>query len=311
MNNQKDIFFRIFHSIDFEKIKDHPNILIAANFWEEERFQAARTCYKFMRSLDDLIDNYKAEHKIITDVERNILIKNAENWIHSIRSTGNDNSGQHELNEMVKRYNIPLWPMEDFVKSMIYDINHNGFKSIPSFIDYSQGASVAPASIFVHLTGLQRNGNEYIPPAFDVREVSSPCALFSYFVHIIRDFVKDQLNNLNYFAEDIMLKNNLNGEKLSDMAKGAELSDGFREMMKEYYMIADEYRIKTEKMLKVICPLLEPRYQLSLKIIFDLYLMVFERIDVEHGNFSTPELNPTSSETRERVYSKILEFFHN
>ncbi len=311
MTYHKDIYLDIFHSIDFEKIRDHPNILIAANFWEEDRFQAARTCYKFMRSLDDLIDNYKAEHAVISDVEKKVLIRSAENWIQSIRFNNNGNPGHRELMDVIQKFNIPVWPLEEFVKSMVYDINHTGFKTMQSFIEYSQGASVSPAAIFVHLTGLQKEGNAYRAPAFNVREISAPCAMFSYIVHIIRDFVKDQLNNLNYFAEDIMLKNNLNREKMVNMAKGSALSAGFRNMMREYYLNADEYRIKTENVLKEISPLLEPRYHLSLEIIFDLYLMVFERIDVEHGNFTTRELNPTPSETRERVNNKILKFVHN
>lgn len=31
----KQLYTDIFNSIDFEKIIDHPNILIAANFWDE------------------------------------------------------------------------------------------------------------------------------------------------------------------------------------------------------------------------------------------------------------------------------------
>jgi hypothetical protein len=57
-----------------------------------------------------------------------------------------------------------------------------------------------------------------------------------------------------------------------------------------------------------IKPLVEPRSQLSLEIIFDLYLMVFERIDIEHGTFSTEELNPTWQEIRERVGQTIGRF---
>ena len=59
-NSQREQFIKIFNSIDFNKIVDHPNILIAANFWDEDRYCAAKTCYRFMRTIDDLIDNYKA-----------------------------------------------------------------------------------------------------------------------------------------------------------------------------------------------------------------------------------------------------------
>ena len=53
---------------------------------------------------------------------------------------------------------------------------------------------------------------------------------------------------------------------------------------------------------------MDPRYQLSLEIIFDLYLMVFERIDLENGKFTTQELNPTPEETKSRVYNVIKNF---
>jgi len=36
--------------------------------------------------------------------------------------------------------------------------------------------------------------------------------------------------------------------------------------------------------------------------------MVFERIDLKNGKFTTEELNPTPDETRERVYNKIINF---
>jgi len=53
---------------------------------------------------------------------------------------------------------------------------------------------------------------------------------------------------------------------------------------------------------------MEPRNQLSLEIIFSLYQMVFERINVEKGNFTSYELNPTPEETKQRVYDTILKF---
>jgi len=79
-------------------------------------------------------------------------------------------------------------------------------------------------------------------------------------------------------------------------------------MIKEYYILADLYRILTFEMLEKILPLHAPRYQLSLKIIFNLYLMVFERIDIDRWSFKTAELNPTPGETRQRVYDTIVNF---
>lgn len=305
MNEQ---YLSIFSKIDFEKIIDHPNILIAAAFWDDERYKAARTCYKYMRAIDDLIDCHKSTHKTIAESEKKQFMDNVNAWIAMAHESINHGTEGDELMNTIRIFHIPAWPLEDFAKSMIYDIDNVGFRTVEDFITYSQGASVAPASIFVHLSGLTQNGNGYREPSFDVKTAATPCAMFSYLVHIIRDFQKDQLNNLNYFADDSISRNGLTTEDLYAMARGAQIKDGFRQMIKEYCILAERYRQETNKVIRDIWPLLEPRYRLSLLVIFNLYLMVFERIDAERGSFSTKELNPTPAEIRHRVQKTIRDF---
>lgn len=306
MKSQKEIYLEIFNSIDFEKIKDHPNILIAANFWDKERFDAAKTCYKFMRAIDDLIDDHKAANKNISESEKQGFLNDVDTWLKMLFNGNTGNPLQKELTVTVSRFRIPSWPLEAFARSMVYDINNDGFKSMQTFIEYAGGASVAPAAIFVHLAGLREKNGIYTEPDFNVKEAAFACAIFSYLVHIIRDFRKDQNNNLNYFADDLIKKYGLTRQDLSDMAKGGEIKSGFRKLIRDYYLVADEYRILTFNCINSIWPHLGPRYQLSLEIIFELYLMVFERIDIENGTFTTEELNPTPQETKERVYQTII-----
>jgi len=308
VQTQTDIYLDIFDSIDFEKIVDHPNILIAAHFWDKERFQAAKNCYKFMRAIDDLIDDYKTEHVTIAPENQAQFETDVYCWINTIAEASQEIPAHRELIETVQRFSIPFWPLEAFAKSMIYDIYHDGFPTLQDFIEYAGGASVAPASIFVHLCGLTQKDGKYIPPVFDVKRVSTPCAIFSYLVHIIRDFQKDHLNNLNYFPDDLITKYGMNRQQLLFMAKGVQITDGFRSMIRELYEVADQYRLETYRMIEEIRPMLEPRCQLSLEIIFALYLMVFERIDIENGTFSTKELNPTPEEIKERVGMVIERF---
>jgi phytoene/squalene synthetase len=300
MDNGKQLM-AIFESIDFEKIIDHPNILIAANFWDGERYSAARTCYRFMRSLDDLIDDHKAANKGIARADREHFVTRVREWTEMLHNGSGNTLYGTELAKVIKRFRIPLWALETFAGSMLYDVTHDGFTTLDDFMRYSAGASVAPASIFVHLAGLQEKDGQYLDPPFDVRRTAEPCAMFSYFVHIIRDFRKDQLNNLSYFADDVMSRHGLTRRDMYEMAQGKPLSDGFRAMMREYYEIADRYRLSTLKTMEEVCPLLEPRYRLSIEVIYNLYTMVFERIEPDNGTFSTEELNPTPAETKERV----------
>jgi phytoene/squalene synthetase len=307
-NSYREQFIGIFNSIEFEKIIDHPNILIAANFWEDDRYCAAKTCYRFMRAIDDLIDNHKAANKMIAPEERKDFVADVNEWLKMVIVSENCNPEKEELNKTINKFHLPLWPLEAFAKSMIYDIINDGFPSLQAFLDYAQGASVAPASIFVHLSGLTSRDGHFEDPSFDVKEAATPCAIFSYLVHIIRDFQKDQLNNLSYFADDLIRQNGLTRQDLRTIASGSPVTSGFRNVIKEYYALADKYRIKTREVIEKIGPFMEPRYRLSLDIIFNLYLMVFERIDVEKGNFTSIELNPTPEETKKRVYETIIKF---
>jgi phytoene/squalene synthetase len=312
METKENNYLDIFNSLDFEKIIDHPNILIAANFWDVDRFLAAKQCYRFMREIDDFIDDYKANHGYIAPAERDSFITTVNEWIGGIKEKKNADSRQVELIKTFDKFRIPLWTMETFAKSMIYDISNDGFNSMESFLEYSKGASIAPASVFVHLCGVRKAGSVYSQPVYDVKASATPCAIFSYLVHIIRDFEKDQRNNLNYFADDLITRNGLSRENLHEMALGGKIKDGFRKIIKEYYSLADFYRLKTYEMIQEISPFLDERYQLSLDIIFNLYLMVFERINADRGIFSSEELNPKPNEVRERVYNTICSFIeHN
>jgi phytoene/squalene synthetase len=261
-----------------------------------------------MRAIDDLIDCHKSVHSCIAENEKKQFMESVHSWIAIARNQAEQGPANHDLLNTIKKFHIPSWPLEDFARSMIYDIDHTGFTTIDNFLEYSQGASVAPASIFVHLNGLTRQGEEYLPPAFDVKHAATPCAIFSYLVHIIRDFQKDQCNNLNYFADDIMARNGLTASGLKSIATGATIPSGFRNMIKTYYELAGTYMQKTYGIIEQISPLIEPRYRLSLLIVFNLYLMVYERINVEKGNFTTAELNPTTEEIKARVYETIIGF---
>jgi len=287
--------------IDFEHIDKHPNILVAARIWDDPRYNAARICYKFMRMIDDHIDNRKASEEAITCLERKMMTDQVNEWIDCLYKPDHKDPFLIELVDTVSRFQIPLQLFHNFTKSMLYDINNEGFKSIGEFLEYAEGASVAPASVFVHLCCLTEEDHRYLPADFDIIHVARPCAIFSYIVHIIRDFQQDQLENLNYFATGILEKNGLHPSDLKAIARGASVTPSFRKVIKEYYELAGKYEAETLEILEVLTPRLKGRYLFSLHLIYQLYKMVFDRIDPEKGDFTTRELNPTPEELRDKV----------
>jgi hypothetical protein len=62
------------------------------------------------------------------------------------------------------------------------------------------------------------------------------------------------------------------------------------------------------EVLNLFLPMLQPKYQLSLKMIYSLYLQIFERIDPERGVFTESELNPSPEEVKARVIRTINDF---
>ncbi|UCG27411.1 MAG: squalene/phytoene synthase family protein [Bacteroidales bacterium] len=297
----------IINRIDFNVVRDHPNILIAARFWEDDRYHAAKVCYRFMRMIDDMIDNRKKDNNNLTCLEKQHFAEKVNGLIECLEFSNADDSFINETVQTITTYKIPLPLFHNFSRSMIHDINHNGFQTFEQFISYAEGACVAPASVFVHLCCLEKKNGEYIPPAFNIVEMARPCAIFSYLVHIIRDFQKDQHHNLNYFPMDILKKNSLLPEDLKGIAHGAPIPESFRNVVREYCMHAEYYKVQTLEQIEKLTSVIAPRYLLSLHIIFNLYLQVFERIDIIKGTFTTEELNPSFHEILERVKAVINE----
>ncbi len=261
-----------------------------------------------MRAIDDLIDNHKTGRGTISPEDRLQFESEVYRWINGAGKASPNDTEQDELRQTIISFRIPMWPLRAFARSMIYDIYHDGFPTLQAFIGYAGGASVAPASVFVHLCGLTKKNGQYVSPVFDIKKAATPCAVFSYLVHIIRDFQKDHLRNLNYFPDDLIARYGMSRQQLHSMAQNGQITQGFRDMIRELYTVADQFRLKTYKMIQKIRPLVEPRYQLSLEIIFALYLMVFERIDIDNGTFSAEELDPAPEEIKGRVWQVISGF---
>lgn len=294
--------------VDFEKILTNPILDISARFWDSDRYDAFKTCYRSMRLIDDLVDDRKSSKKKISKIELIQMKRVMAKWMKAMKKGDSSDPFRDELIKTLDKFKIPFWPWERLQKAMIYDLEHDGFGSLLVFLRYSEGAAISPASIFMHLCGINRTGDIYSSPKFDIRLAARPLALFSYFVHIIRDFQKDQLANLNYYADDKLKQYDLSREDLYNVAEGKLISSSFRNLMADYVSITDYYRLRARKVLDNTIPLLEPKYQLSLEMIYSLYYQIFERINIESGNFSEGELNPDPNEIKNRIQKTIDNF---
>ena len=295
-------------NIDFQQILTNPILDIAARFWEDERYDAFKICYRSMRTVDDLVDNRKAAAHVISEVEKRQFTAVVNDWVKALKEATPRDPLLKQLAETRASFQVPLWPWQKLANSMIYDLHDDGFGTFQAFLKYSEGAAVSPGSIFMHLCGVVEENGHYQPPPYDIRKAARPLALFCYLVHIIRDFQKEQSSNLNYFADDLIAENGLNRQILKEIAAGGKISPGFRNLMAKYYTSAEYYRRKARLAIDKTSVHLESRYWLSLEIIYSLYLQIFERIDVPNGNFGTTELNPSPEEIHNRINLTVSSF---
>jgi len=294
--------------LDFSEVLTNPILDIAARLWEEDRYQAFQVCYRSMRRIDDFVDDRKEEGRTITTAEVEEYGCRLVEWLEAVRRGDDDDPFRRDFLDVLRRFAIPFWPWERLHHAMIYDLKHIGYRSLRAFLKYAEGAAVAPASVFMHLCGVARGDDGYCPPKWDIRYAARPLALFSYLVHIIRDFQQDQLHNLNYFADSELSRFGLDHQDLRDIAAGGPISRGFRDLIARYRSFGEYYRGKARQRMHQIMPHLQPRYQLSFEMIYQLYLQIFERIDPQNGTFCTGELNPEPSDVQARISRTIGAF---
>jgi phytoene/squalene synthetase len=308
MTAQSNTSLDFARDLDFSQILTNPILDIAARFWDDDRYQAFRVTYRSMRRIDDLVDNRKTEIGKLPIDDIRVIGREIDTWLSSVREEITDDVFTCEFLDVLKRFAIPLWPWERLGSAMVYDLQHDGFTSFRAFLRYTEGAAIAPASVFTHLCGVRPRDNGYQPPVYDIRKAARSLAVFSYLVHIIRDFQEDQLNRLTYFADDLLRAHHLTAGDLRKAAETGKADASLRALMRQYVGFAEYYRARARQTLDGLAPLLEPRYQLSLEVIYGLYLQIFECFDPDTGNFTTQETNPQPAQLQARIEDIITSF---
>lgn len=284
---------------------------IIFNFWEEDRQRAFNVCYKSMRLLDNFIDDLKKNNNgNIKSGELKKLAKNYfEDWRQKITTGVTNDKLQAELLSTITEFNIPITPWEKLITAMIYDIDNNGFNTYDDFLNYTEGAAVAPGAVAMFLCGMKHSEGKYISPKYNIFDCARPLARFSYLVHIMRDFHKDKLDNLNYLATDLI---NLYGLSAKDLDLAAKKPDVINlsliRLMRNYCAKAEHHLRESRNMLNKLRGVIDYPYLLSLEVLFGLYIQVFDKIKSNKGNYVTKELEASPQEMFIKIEDIVTNF---
>jgi phytoene/squalene synthetase len=282
--------------------KGTPNLYLAARFFEpEEKFRAFLSTYAAMRVMDDIVDHRRARGELSVEDIREISDR-LDNLVDMIIQDELDQSLPYsqELELAFREFEIPKWPFVKLVEAMKYDLHNDRFDTPDNFLEYSEGAAVAPGAVFMHLAGCSFDGsNSLVPPRFNIHDAAQPLAVFSYLVHILRDFKKDFVSGsrpLVYLDTESMDKFHLNDNDLELIARSGKQSLKFTKMVQWYYHRITFYQQISDKTLRNIESQMPEDGRFALNFIYELYSATAAQIAACNYNIASNRILLTNDD---------------
>lgn len=179
--------------------RDKPHLHAAAQYFAyPETRRAFAATYASMRLIDDFVDNIPNRAEL-SDRTRRVAAETIGKWLQLVRDAqaGREGPGPvwTALAHTFSLFALPLEPWEDLARAMESDLYAPVFRDWDHLRAYMNGASVAPAVVFMHLVMMQPTGakGRFLNP-WDHKRVAlatEDLAIFCYWVHILRDVAND------------------------------------------------------------------------------------------------------------------------
>lgn len=159
--------------------------------------------YAAMRLVDDLVDEHDTDPLSQNHNQAIILRARVKQWqtqaCDAARGEFQSSEEAYEplvftaLNHTVGRSNLGEWPWNALAGAMCADIDQHSLITWDDFLTYSEGATVAPASVFVYILACRFQDGRYTTPenVDFYREKARDMAVFCYVIHILRDLARD------------------------------------------------------------------------------------------------------------------------
>ena len=179
--------------------RDKPHLHAAAQYFTSpETRRAFAATYASMRFIDDFVDNIP-NRSALSEHTRRVAAQTVEKWLVLVRDARSGQPGPgpvwRALSDTFARFELPLEPWEDLARAMESDLYAAMFRDWNHLRQYMNGASVAPAVVFMHLVMMQPNGRggrfENPWSHAKVAGATEDLAIFCYWVHILRDVAND------------------------------------------------------------------------------------------------------------------------
>lgn len=279
--------------------------LTSCYFLDRQRYWAFCAMYAVMRVVDDRIDAIPSRSGSSTE-SRNIEHQVVDAWQTALETASGgkapgssvvaacDHPEAAELlaagGDAMERFPVPTVLWRNFFAAMHRDIDQPRFATYQDFLDYTEGASVSPTTIYLYLIAAARPssavasaaGPYVLPPGFDLITCGRHLGTFAYLGHILRDLAEDLSTGeegLIYVASEDLASFGLDEDALRRDLANRRASSELRQLVSE---LRDRSRHHLRAGRRLLAPLdgvLEPDGSYILELILTIYERVLDKIE--------------------------------
>jgi len=266
--------------------KDRSNLYLTSQFLTEpERYRAFCAMYALMRVIDDAIDNVIDKDRLDA-AGRAELHADLDRWQARIEAAYAGQPGDQPLDRAlawaVQQFPVPIALWHNFVDAMRYDVDHSRFADFAAFVDYAEGATVAPTTIYVYLLVAERSDDGVFRVAnFDYRQCGRDLGLFAYLAHVLRDVRSDALvgsRGLIYFSLADLAACALTDRDLRQWAEAGHSDARWPQLVRLLVGRAQPFEQRGAQAVAGVAPRLAPDRRFVLSLIVAYYRAMLGRI---------------------------------
>jgi phytoene synthase len=268
--------------------KDRSNLYVTSQFFEDRaRYDAFIAMYAVMRLVDDLVDNVPDKSKAPPSVVQGLHAE-LDRWEQRIRNAYDGKPGRDSVDiglaAAALTFPVPLQVWLNFLDAMRFDVENPRFEDFQQFLEYGEGATVAPTVIYVFLLTAQKDADGvYRVHDFDFETCGRELGLFAYLAHILRDVKEDMAvgdTGLVYLSRRDLADHGLDEAALRSMLKAGVGDDRWSALVKTLGARARAMEEKGAAMAQDRFPLMDRDCAFILCLIITVYNELLRRIEL-------------------------------
>ena len=278
--------------------KDLNNLyLTSCYFADPARYEAFCSLYALMRVIDDRVDDLPQDPADFDAAGEHEVLRSWEEALFAAAGGAapepglGARCGMAAARQLVvgaaaamERFPFPHSLWRNFFIAMHRDVEQTRFETYREFLDYTEGASVAPTSIYLYLVAAADPGGSgayALPDGFDLIRCGRHLGVFSYLAHILRDMALDLATGergLLYVAWEDLAHFGLDEAMLREDLARRGARGALRELAAELARRASVARDRGVAYLEDLDGKLEPDCAFILEIILDIYSKALEKL---------------------------------